>query len=184
MHALPLPSTTSQSLRAYAPSWLDGAMAVPNTVTITFIVPFSQGTRHRPSRLVSQNAPAAVYMPAPFFCMMKHVTAGEGREGEGGGKRVTGWRCEAKSAFVCRRCSAYRQRSTGSTGWVLPFAYRSRYSPTYLKGRSRASRAFKQLPMTALVHTDTLDSSYSVSANVCCRDCRWRRRGEGKVRDM
>ena len=60
---------------------MDGLMANPYTVTMQCMVEFSHGTLHMPSFLVSQNVVAVVYNPAPFFCMMMHVTGRSDKTG-------------------------------------------------------------------------------------------------------
>merc|ERR1719473_1613174 len=49
-------------------------MAMPYTVIIQFIVSFSQKTLQYPSLFASRNVVAAVFNPAPFFCVSTPVT--------------------------------------------------------------------------------------------------------------
>jgi len=46
----------------------------PNTLTIQYIVLFSHLTVQLPSVVLSQKHELAVWRPAPFFCIMTHVT--------------------------------------------------------------------------------------------------------------
>lgn len=49
-------------------------MANPKTLTIQYMVLFSHLTVQLPSVELSQKQELAVWRPAPFFCMITHVT--------------------------------------------------------------------------------------------------------------
>lgn len=49
-------------------------MPRPKTETMQYMVLFSQRTVHDPSVLLSQKQEEAVCRPAPFFCIIVHVT--------------------------------------------------------------------------------------------------------------